>query len=456
MPRQYVILLALYLPWALPVPSFCQSLKPQSDAAFVQGVEQLKQQDWQGAVASFRLSLTTHPHRLETLFYLSQAYYLSGQIADAVTTIAEAMRLAPESGAAKQKYGEYLCEERECKKGLDLLLEARHLDPRLEHIDLDVAMTYYRLSNLAKATRNFELALEHEPRNGDAMIFLAECYSREPDWPRAERMYRRALAAGKRDAGTYRGLGAALLGLNQPAAALAAFEQALAMDPSLAECHFQMASALRSLGRPQEAARHLKIFKAIQQTIAVPAALSRVSDPDQETLWAACQRLLEQGNEAEALERLRSVTGARADYLLGALYYSMKRFENAERVLKTAVQSDGRDLDALGWLGRAQLANGELAAAESRFERVLEIDPANQLGLAGEGVIRHAQQRWAESADWIERSRTREPAALLDLCDDYLKLGRREDAELAAELVRSFGAGDEAVQSALEKLLPPK
>ena len=454
--RLSIIVFAHDLPLALPVLSFGQSLKQQSEAAFARGVEDLKQQDWQGAVASFRLSLGTHPNRSETLFYLSQAYYLGGQIGDALTTIAEAVRLAPGSGAAKQKYGEYLCEERECKKGLGLLLDARHLDPKLEHIDLDVAMTYYRLSNLNEAARNFELALEHQPSNTDAMVFLAECYSREPNWPRAERMYRRALAAGKQDAATYHGLGRALLGEHQPAAALAFFEQALAKDPSLTECHFQMANALRALGRSQEAEHQLKIFQAIEKTIAVPAALSRVGDPDQEALWAECQRLIERGREIEALEHLQSVTGKRSEYLLGALYYSMKRFDDAERVLKIAVQNDSRDLDALGWLGRARFASGDLAAAEDTFERVLEIDPRNQLGLAGKGAIRHDQHEWAESAEWIERSRTREPAALLDLCDDYLKLGRWEDAELAAELVRSFGAGDEAMQSTLETLLARK
>src|SRR6266852_2295294 len=132
-------------------------------------------------------------------------------------------------------------------------------------------------------------------------------------------MYRRAFAAGKREAATYYGLGRALLGQRKATASLAWFEKALAMDPSLVECHFHMASALRTLGRTEEAERHLKIFKAIQATIAVPAALSRVSDPDQEVVWTACQRLVEQGHEAEALERLHSVAGQRAYYLLGAL-----------------------------------------------------------------------------------------------------------------------------------------
>ena len=81
------------------------------------------------------------------------------------------------------------------------------------------------------------------------------------------------------------------------------------------------------------------------------------------------------------------------------------------------------------------------------------MDPTNQVGAAGIGIVRHSQQRWAESSEWITRSRTSDPSVLLDLCDDYLKIGRRDDAELAAELIRSFDGGNKTVQEALEKLM---
>ncbi len=81
------------------------------------------------------------------------------------------------------------------------------------------------------------------------------------------------------------------------------------------------------------------------------------------------------------------------------------------------------------------------------------MDPENQNGMAGIGAVRHSQQRWAESAMWITQSNTTDPAVLLDLCDDYLKLGQKDDAELTAELVKSLGAGNTPILEALEKLL---
>jgi tetratricopeptide (TPR) repeat protein len=429
-----------------------QAVKPERDADFVAGVENLKQQNWQGAILCFRRSLETHPERADTLFYLSQAYYLNGQVAEALSTIAEAVRLEPRNAAFEQKYGEYLSQEREYTKGLDALLAARRLDPHLEHIDFDIGMAYYRESELSEAIRNLELAAAREPANADAAFFLAECYSINYDWPRAEKMYRQAVADGRRDGVTYHGLGLARLHQGDPDAALALFQKALSTDPSLIETHFVMARALRALGRNQEADQQMDIFKAVHTAADAPAALPRLTDPDQVAFWAACQRLLERNEEQEALELFRSADPKRPYYLLGTLYYGMAHFKDAQRVLDIALSDNPQDADVLAWLGRTALAEGKLAEAETRFQRVLESNPQSQLGLAGMGAIRHAQHRWAESAGWIEHSKTREPAALLDLCDDYLQLNRRKDAELVAELVRSFGAGDKAVETALEKL----
>jgi tetratricopeptide (TPR) repeat protein len=430
-----------------------QAVMQGQDGDFTKGVEDLKQQNWQGAIASFHTSLKMHPGRADTLFYLSQAYYLNGQVQEALATIAEAVRLEPQNAAAEQKYGEYLCEARQYSRGLDALLDARRLDASLDHIDFDIGMAYYRVSVLKEAIRNLELALARDPANADAAFFLAECYSIKYDWPRAEKMYRRVLADGKLDGATYHGLGVAVLHQGDPSAALALFQKALTADPSLVETHYVMARALRALGRSEEADHQIEVFKAVRLATDAPAALPRLTDPDQEAFWAACQRLLERKREDEALELLRSADPKRSYYLLGTLYYSMGRFKDAQRILDIALANSPRDAGALAWMARTELAEGKLPEAEARFRRVLEMDPENQLGLAGMGAIRHAQHRWAESARWLERSRSREPAALLDLCDDYLKLGRRKDAELVAELVRSFGAGDRAVETALEKLL---
>ena len=422
------------------------------DGDFAKGVEDLKQQNWQGAISSFQTSLKTHPGRADALFYLSQAYYQNGQVSEALATITKAVQLEPQNAAVEQKYGEYLCEARQYSRGIDALLGARRLDASLEHIDFDIGMAYYRVSSFNEAIRNLELAVTREPANADAAFFLADCYSFKYDWPHAEKMYRQALENGKLDGATYHGLGVALLHQGDPSAALALFQKALTVDPSLVETHYVMARALRALGRNKEADHEVEVFKAVRQATDAQAALPRLTDPDQEAFWAACQRLLERDREHEALELLRSSGQKRPYYLLGTLYYSMGRFKDAQRVLDIALASGPQDPDVLAWMGRTELAEGRLPEAEARFRRVLEMDPGNQLGLAGIGAIRHAQHRWAESAGWIERSRTREPAALLDLCDDYLKLDRRKDAELVAELVRSFGAGDKAVETALEKL----
>lgn len=436
------------------IEGLAQTSNQSSNVNFARGIKCLKQQNWQGAISSFRDSLKAHPHRADTMFYLSQAYYLSGQLNLAVNTIAGAVRLEPQSAVMNQKYGEYLCEAGECVKGLSMLLEARHLQPGLEHINLDVGMAYYRLSNLDKATQNIQIAFRKEPRSALAAFLLAECYSLVPDWPRAENMYRRALADGKQDAATYYGLGVALLRLGDTASALSSFRKALAIDPTLSECHFQMARALRTLGHNSEAKQQMKIFQAMYVATNFPTRITTNDKPVQKAFWIGCKRLLERGKEHEVLLRFRSVNGGRQPYfLLGTLYYNMGHFSDAQRVLNISTMKNPQNASAWAWLGWAEMALGDNATADASFRQALKIDPDSRMGMAGMGAILHSERQWAKSAEWIERSNTRDPATLLDLCDDYLQLGDQKDAKFAAELVRSFGVGDKTIISALDNLL---
>ena len=141
--------------------------------------------------------------------------------------------------------------------------------------------------------------------------------------------------------------------------------KALAVQPSLEECHFLMASALRSLGRTQEAEQEMRIFKALHEVSHFPAATKSMPTPEQEAFWEGCQRLLEQGKEQEALERFRLVNnGQFSYYLLGTLYYNIGRFRDAQRVLTISIEREPNNADSVAWLGRTELANGRLSEAK--------------------------------------------------------------------------------------------
>ena len=99
-----------------------------------------------------------------------------------------------------------------------------------------------------------------------------------------------------------------------------------------------------------------------------------------------------------------------------------------------------------------QLSAGDVAAAEISFQSALALDSTETIALIGMGGIRYQQQRWPETIDYLEKSRTADPHALFLLCDAYYRVGKPDQAALIAEVVRAYGVGQKPLMAELEKL----
>ncbi len=416
------------------------------------GTLALREEKWGEAIEQLKLAGQRDP---EALFYLAQAYNMNGELTSAVQSIERAAKLAPDNAAITQKLGQLLCETPACDQGLLALDRARRLDPSLPHIDFEIGMAQYRLKNLERARGGFERALRRDSADTQAAFFLAETLTLQSEWAQARRQYEACARANPGDAKLWYGLGRALVALEEYQSALAPLRRALELNPALIEAHFQMGRALKGVGRDDEGGRELQLFALARQHSGAPSAVSTVRTPKEEAVWSKCRDLLEAGEEAHALRYLgeQSGTTASAPYLLGALYYSMGRGADAKRLFEQALVLQPKDARVLAYLGRTELEAGALNQAERRLRQALEIDPADELALAGLGELRYRQGRWDEAIEQLKASRTREPRDLLLLCDAYLRSGQREQALLAAELVRMFSSSDAKILSSLEHLL---
>jgi len=79
----------------------------------------------------------------------------------------------------------------------------------------------------------------------------------------AAEVYRRALEKVGRDPLLLFNQGVLLEDLGDPAAALEAYQSALAEDPDLADCHYNLARLYESLGQAQHAIRHLGQYRRL-------------------------------------------------------------------------------------------------------------------------------------------------------------------------------------------------
>lgn len=427
------------------------------DIRFELGMVYFRQQNWAKAVENYSRSLRSRPGTVKPLFYLAEAYFMESDLDRARATIAEAASIAPNDAQICQKYGEYLSATLETRKeGLSWLQKARRLNPSLARIDFEIGKTQFDLTDFQSAASSLETALKKDSSDGQAAFYLAESWASLGDWEKARDSYSYALARGYANGLAYYGLGRALVELGEFGSALAPLQRSLAMQTSLIKAHFQLGKAYRQLGRTKEASHETRLFAEMADRVDTSRELK---GSEEEEAWKMVKPLLEANKEQEALELLARLPVAdRLDrgephYLVGAMYYSMGRKDDAKRALSIARTQAPTSARITGYLGMVELSCGETTAAEESFQSALAFDSAEILALIGMGAIRYQQQRWADAVAYLEKSRTADPDTLYMLCDAYFRIGKTEEALITSEVIRAFGSDNKALLSAVDELV---
>ena len=434
-----------------------RSSPDDADLLFGLGTVFFRERNWPKAIENYRSSINARPGTVKVLYYLAEAFFAEADVDRARQTIAMAASLAPNDAQICQKYGEYLAVNIENRKeGLSWMEKARRLDPRLARIDFDIARTQFELTDFQSAIANFDAALKRDAGNGEAAFYLGESWANLGDWDKARDFYSYALAHRYEKGPAFYGLGRAQVELGQFEDAVASLQRAIVLQPSLITAHFQLGKAYRQLGRTREARDETRLFDAMTDRIDTSKELK---SPEEERAWKQVKPLLEANQEREALEILTKSPAADASgqgephYLLGTMYYSMGRKGDAERVLTIARTRAPKSARVAGYLGMVQLSGGEAAAAEESFQSALALDSAETLALMGMGGIRYQQQRWPDSIQYLEKSRTADPDALFLLCDSYYRVGKPDEALLTAEVIRALGAERKELLDRLKQLV---
>ncbi len=437
--------------------SALRDLPDNSELRFELGMVYLRERNWARAIENYQYSLSTNPNRVKALFYLGEAYFMNSDFDRARETLAKTVNIAPDDAQVRQKYGEYLRSKLETRsEGLRQLQKARQLNPNLPRIDFDIGKTQFDLTDFPSATDSFEAELKKTARDGEAAFFLAEASARLGNWEKARQYYEYALAHEYADGAAYYGLGRAFVELEDFRAALAPLQRALTLRPSPIQAHFQLGRAFQRLGRFEEARRETKLFAAMNGRIDTS---SELRGAEVEDAWKHMKPLLADNKEQQVLEYLAKLpdidpTSPRNPYyLLGEMYFSLGRNDDAKRALLTARGLSPNDAHLAAYLGMVQLASGEIDVAEQSLRSALTLDAADPLALIGMGGIRYRQERWLDSITYLERSRTADPNTLLLLCDAYFRVGKKEDALLTAEVIRAFGADQRSLLDSLDQLL---
>jgi len=424
------------------------------DLHFDLGMVFFRQHDWPHAVENFKNTLNSRPKSIKPMFYLAESYFLESDLDRARQTISQAASIAPNDSQVCQKYGEYLSATVETRKqGLSWLKKARTLNPNLMRIDFDIGKTQFALTDYESAASSFEMAVKKDTHDGEAAFDLAESWASLGDWGKARDSYAAALARGYATGPAYYGQGRAELELGNSGVALGPLQRALIVQPSLIAAHFQLAKAYRQLHRTKESQEEIRLFAAMTDRVDT----SRELDPEEEQAWKQVKPLLEANKENEALELLAKLpVAAQPDdephYLIGSMYYSMGRKDDAKRMLTIARIRAPKSARIAAYLGMVQLSGAEEAAAEESFQSALSLDSSEVLALIGMGGIRYGQQRWSDAISYLDRSRTADPDTLFLLCDAYYRVGDPDQAALIAQVIRALGSNRKPLLDKLQQL----
>jgi tetratricopeptide (TPR) repeat protein len=415
------------------------------------GMHFLRRESWKDAIRCLERSLTAGPDAIAD-FYLAQAYFHTENKAKALEAIERSAALAPQNPTILVKLGEYRAQAIKFSPALEALRRAQQLNPEEPGLDLALGIVHLSLLDVEGARAALERALKREPENLAVLSNLAAACGKARDHAAARRYYQRLLDLGQDDAPYYLGLGAALLGLRENEAAIQALNQAAQRNPRLAEVHFHLTRAYRAAGHLDESHRELRAFQALKASPFQP--IDERTDLER-NLWHQAETLLKEGKEVESLALLAggNSPGNQPEYLVGALYYSLGRYADAERLLTRSLRTTPSVPTARVYLGLSWLAQGRIAEAEAAIREEEAQTPREPLVLLAVGQLHYRKKEWSEAARYLQESRVVEPTVLLMLCEAQLESGQRDQARETGQLIATFGSANAEVSAAARRLL---
>ena len=250
---------------------------------------------------------------------------------------------------------------------------------------INQGLALHRQGALPQAAARYSEALRRDPRNPDAIYYLAAIAGAEGRFDKAIALSRAAIELAPGRAKLHNLLGKALHRTRQNPAALESFQAAIACEPGFAEAHGNRANVLMDLGRLAEAVE------------GFDHALSL--DPNAIEDW--CNRgtaLQELGRSADAIASFERALVLRPDFVpayigrAGALA-ALGRNDEALADYDRALAGNARQAEA--WHGRGLVHKqlGRFAQALADLDRALQLKPNDPDILGGQAATLNACRR---------------------------------------------------------------
>src|SRR6266481_809718 len=336
-------------------------------AAFELGRFYFKQSQWKESIEYFTMLQKKDAHYGEAQFYAGLAYWKTGDIPNAMTTLIPLAdeKVMPLVGVYNNAGAVSVAAARDEKnpeertrlllQGITLLSRAVDSSPDDTTVLFNYAYALFLAEKYPEAAEKLERVIAANQKDGDAYFLLAKIQERAN--------HAEAASAADNQARKY-----------MPQQSYAKWQTDWQKSPSLATLSLRTRDVLNQIDL-SDLDRH----KLIEATNAntTQEALNKIRD------------LYQQGRDDEALTEIRKVlivepTNAEAFLLSGRINQRRGDQEAAIAALKTAIFWDPppKMIDAHILLGRIFLERGDLGEARKYAVSAINIDPSNQEAMA--------------------------------------------------------------------------
>jgi len=311
--------------------------------------------------------------------------------------------------------------------------------------------------DLSGAAQYAARAVQTHPDDVNALRLLATANVKLARWQEGESAFSRLLALKPDDVESLLGLGQCEVELKKYEAGIERLQSALRLDPTRLLAHFYLSRAYAGMGRDEDSQHEAALHQLMMEQATF--VRSTANEQRENTIKPRAQKMLAEHKEDSAVRLYQedfkgsTVTTADAYVFIGKLYLFAGKTDDGVRCLKRALQIQPNVRGAHTYEGILALKNGDFGRAESEFQSELANDPSYQLAIAEVGEVRYHQQRWADAAELLAKSKTTTPELLYMLCDSYFRLGKIAEADLNAEAMAAYARNNSPVMHGLIELL---
>jgi tetratricopeptide (TPR) repeat protein len=344
---------------------------------------------WAEAETAAREAIQARPHTPDLRVELGRVLDDQGREEEALAAYAEALSIDPTDPTALQLQVSALRGLRRWAEAETVAREAIQARPHAPDLRVELGWVLDGQGREEEALAAYAEALAIDSGHERALQSRVTALRGLRRWAEAEAAARALIAAHPRDPGSHLNLGLVFDDQDRDEEALAAYAEALAVDPTDPTALQLQVTALRGLRRWAEA-----------ETAAREAIQARPHTPDLrvELGWV----LDDQGREEEALAAFGEALSIDAGHewalrsRVSALR-GLRRWAEAEAAARALIAAHPRDPGShlnLGWVFKDQDRDEEALAA---FTEALAIDPTDPTALEWRVSALRGLRRWAEA-----------------------------------------------------------